>query len=97
MPEIRNRPAGVERPLVPPVEPVVPIQPEKKFTEGEPRPAPEVRLSAEALEGEELRSFLVVDALSAYDRDGRARKIQKKFTKAQAESQGLVWDDGEKT
>ena len=88
MSEIR-RPSGVDRPLIPPVEPVSGGSSSKKFTPGEQKPAPEkIKLK----EGERKRIW-VESASGTYNKSGKKDGEWKMLTQAEAEELGLLWEE----
>ena len=88
MSEIR-RPGPPDRPLIPPVEPVLPGNSNKKFTEGEPHPQPE---KIKRREGERKQIWVPV-AGGTYNKGGQMEGSWKSLTQEEAEELGLKWED----
>lgn len=88
MSEIRP-PRDVERPLIPPIEPVTPGQPNKKFKDGESKPVPE---KIKLREGERKRIWVPADS-GTYNKSGRMDGEWKMLTQAEAEELGLKWEE----
>lgn len=89
MSEIRFRPGGVEKKLIPPVEPVAKGQGGKGFTEGEERTPPETL----KVRGGEKKRCWVPSADGTYGRDGKPKGTWELLTRAEADKKGVKWGE----
>lgn len=88
MSEIRFRPPGFGRGLIPPVEPVTPGRGGQKFTEGEQHPPKELKVR----EGERKRTWVPSEG-AAYDSQGKRLGSWCMLTETEAKELGLKWGE----
>lgn len=86
---------GGPRPLIPPVEPIVPTQRESGYKEGEERETPSAERLLSVEEGER-RWFVVQDPTGTYGPNAQLKTKRSLLTMPQAVNLGLEWDSGEK-